>query len=183
MLLLPKPFAMKTSLQRVTSPRSLITKRRKTFLTLLQPVNGSLSRSYTVQALPRLPFTTPHYTSKLLRRSLTAVPPRRNASRTSSDSKPLDRTLLYDLHVRHGAKMVPFAGYSMPVQYSDLSVGESHKWTRDKASLFDVSHMYGSAKHISYPNCYALLTSNQGSTSILGTRRLYPSLKDHSDIH
>lgn len=38
--------------------------------------------------------------------------------------------------------MVPFAGFSMPVQYSDLSVGESHVWTREKASLFDVGHMY-----------------------------------------
>ena len=38
--------------------------------------------------------------------------------------------------------MVPFGGYSMPVQYSDLSVGESHTWTREKASLFDVGHMY-----------------------------------------
>ncbi len=38
--------------------------------------------------------------------------------------------------------MVPFGGFSMPVQYSDLSVGESHKWTREKASLFDVGHMY-----------------------------------------
>lgn len=38
--------------------------------------------------------------------------------------------------------MVPFAEYSMPVQYSDLSLVESHKWTREKASLFDVGHMY-----------------------------------------
>ena len=30
----------------------------------------------------------------------------------------------------------------MPVQYSDLGVGDSHRWTREKASLFDVSHMY-----------------------------------------
>lgn len=52
------------------------------------------------------------------------------------------RTALYDLHVRHGGKMVPFGGSSMPVQYSDLSVGESHAWTREKASLFDVGHMY-----------------------------------------
>jgi len=37
--------------------------------------------------------------------------------------------------------MVPFGAFSMPVQYSDLSVGESHKWTREKASLFDVGHM------------------------------------------
>lgn len=37
--------------------------------------------------------------------------------------------------------MVPFGGFYMPVQYSDLGVGESHKWTREKASIFDVSHM------------------------------------------
>ncbi|KAI9682585.1 MAG: Aminomethyltransferase, mitochondrial [Bathelium mastoideum] len=37
--------------------------------------------------------------------------------------------------------MVPFGGYLMPVQYSDLSIVESHKWTREKASLFDVGHM------------------------------------------
>lgn len=53
----------------------------------------------------------------------------------------LGKTALYDLHMRHGAKMVPFGGYSMPVQYSDLSVGESHNWTREKCSLFDVGHM------------------------------------------
>jgi aminomethyltransferase len=53
----------------------------------------------------------------------------------------LRQTLLNNLHITHSAKMVPFAGYSMPVQYSDLSLVESHNWTRQKASLFDVSHM------------------------------------------
>ena len=38
--------------------------------------------------------------------------------------------------------MVPFGGFSMPVQYADLGVGESHQWTREKCSLFDVGHMY-----------------------------------------
>lgn len=38
--------------------------------------------------------------------------------------------------------MVPFGGFSMPVIYADQGVGESHQWTREKASLFDVSHMY-----------------------------------------
>lgn len=66
---------------------------------------------------------------------------RRNAS-SSSDASKLHRTSLYDLHIASGGKMVPFAGYSMPVQYSDLSLVESHKWTREKASLFDVGHMY-----------------------------------------
>jgi aminomethyltransferase len=37
---------------------------------------------------------------------------------------------------------VPFGGYSMPVQYNDLSIVDSHHWTREKASLFDVGHMY-----------------------------------------
>lgn len=53
----------------------------------------------------------------------------------------LKKTPLYDLHVTNGAKMVPFAGYSMPVLYSDQGVGESHKFVREKAGLFDVSHM------------------------------------------
>ncbi|KAF7172230.1 hypothetical protein CNMCM5623_004444 [Aspergillus felis] len=64
---------------------------------------------------------------------------RRYASSTASG--PVKKTQLYDLHIARGAKMVPFAGYSMPLQYSDLSHVESHHWTREKASLFDVSHM------------------------------------------
>lgn len=50
------------------------------------------------------------------------------------------RTPLFDLHVGLGAKMVPFAGYEMPVQYS-LGVMKEHVQTRTKAGLFDVSHM------------------------------------------
>jgi aminomethyltransferase len=38
--------------------------------------------------------------------------------------------------------MVEFGGFLMPVQYTDLSIKDSHLWTRKKASLFDVSHMY-----------------------------------------
>jgi len=64
----------------------------------------------------------------------------RHASSASNGSS-LQRTPLYELHVARNGKMVPFAGYSMPVQYDDLGVGESHKWTREKASLFDVGHM------------------------------------------
>ncbi|KAL8696225.1 MAG: hypothetical protein Q9224_002907, partial [Gallowayella concinna] len=64
----------------------------------------------------------------------------RHAS-TAPEPETLKRTALHDLHVQYGGKMVPFGGFSMPVQYSDLSVGDSHKWTREKASLFDVGHM------------------------------------------
>lgn len=55
-------------------------------------------------------------------------------------SPPAKRTPLYDLHVSAGAKMVPFAGYEMPVQYPS-GVLKEHLWTREKAGLFDVAHM------------------------------------------
>ncbi|KAL2134340.1 hypothetical protein VTI74DRAFT_469 [Chaetomium olivicolor] len=67
--------------------------------------------------------------------------PRRNASSSSSPSEPLQKTPLYDLHLAHGAKMVPFGGFHMPVQYASLSVSQSHLFTRSHASVFDVSHM------------------------------------------
>jgi aminomethyltransferase len=50
------------------------------------------------------------------------------------------RTPLYDLHVELGGKMVDFAGWEMPVQYPMGIMGE-HKQCREKAALFDVSHM------------------------------------------
>ncbi len=52
----------------------------------------------------------------------------------------LRKTPLYALHVELGAKMVPFAGYEMPVQYP-TGVLKEHLHTREKAGLFDVSHM------------------------------------------
>ena len=55
-------------------------------------------------------------------------------------SETLHRTPLYDAHVALGARMVPFAGYEMPVQYP-TGVLTEHNWTRAHAGLFDVSHM------------------------------------------
>jgi aminomethyltransferase len=52
----------------------------------------------------------------------------------------LKTTPLYEAHVAAGARMVPFAGYSMPVQYKD-GVLKEHLWCREHAGLFDVSHM------------------------------------------
>ncbi|MEF9601702.1 glycine cleavage system aminomethyltransferase GcvT [Paracoccus sp. PXZ] len=52
----------------------------------------------------------------------------------------LRRTMLYDLHLSRGAKMVPFAGWEMPVQYP-MGVLNEHLHTRSHAGLFDVSHM------------------------------------------
>ena len=48
-------------------------------------------------------------------------------------------TYLHDKHVALGAKMVDFAGWHMPVQYS--SIIEEHKTVRNAVGLFDVSHM------------------------------------------
>src|SRR3984893_16181658 len=52
----------------------------------------------------------------------------------------LKRTPLYALHAARGGKMVPFAGYEMPVQYA-AGVLREHLHTRQSAGLFDVSHM------------------------------------------
>lgn len=60
-------------------------------------------------------------------------------SGTGADA-PLLSTPLHDLHVELGAKMVPFAGYDMPVQYP-AGILTEHLHTRDAAGLFDVSHM------------------------------------------
>ena len=57
----------------------------------------------------------------------------------------LHKTPLHALHVELGGKMVPFAGYDMPVQYPLGIMGE-HRQTREKAGLFDVSHM-GQARY------------------------------------
>ena len=59
---------------------------------------------------------------------------------SAAPDEPLKRTPLYDLHVALGAKMVPFAGYAMPVQYP-LGILKEHLHTRAEAGLFDVSHM------------------------------------------
>jgi aminomethyltransferase len=57
-----------------------------------------------------------------------------------SSSTDLKTTALTDAHVAQGARMVEFAGYSMPVQYKD-GVLKEHLWTREHAGAFDVSHM------------------------------------------
>jgi glycine hydroxymethyltransferase len=60
-------------------------------------------------------------------------------SYTEPEGAPLKRTTLYELHRELGAKMIPFAGWEMPVWYT--SVSEEHRAVRTAAGLFDVSHM------------------------------------------
>ncbi len=57
-----------------------------------------------------------------------------------TDTQDLIKTTLHAIHVAAGAKMVPFAGYDMPVQYP-LGIMKEHEHTREKCGLFDVSHM------------------------------------------
>ncbi len=57
----------------------------------------------------------------------------------ASDKKGLRKTPLYETHVAAGARMTPFAGYEMPVQYT--GVMDEHHAVRGAAGLFDVSHM------------------------------------------
>ena len=59
---------------------------------------------------------------------------------TESANAPVKRTPLYDLHGSLGGKIVPFAGYALPVQYTAGILAE-HLQTRASAGLFDVSHM------------------------------------------
>lgn len=56
-----------------------------------------------------------------------------------TDETPPLELPLGDWHRAHGGRMVPFAGYSMPVQYEGIMA--EHLWTRESAGLFDVSHM------------------------------------------
>ena len=58
----------------------------------------------------------------------------------SESTSALKRTPFYAMHVALGAKLVPFAGYEMPVQYP-LGITAEHKAVREGCGLFDVSHM------------------------------------------
>src|ERR1043165_2221893 len=55
------------------------------------------------------------------------------------DTVAMKRTALTEKHIALGAKMVPFAGYNMPVSYSGLN--EEHNTVRNGVGVFDVSHM------------------------------------------
>lgn len=62
-------------------------------------------------------------------------------AKRSNSTASLIKTPLYDCHVELGGKMVPYAGYEMPVLYKGQSHIDSHNWVRSKCGLFDVSHM------------------------------------------
>lgn len=111
-------------------------------LRTLRPLNAALPSSRILSKRRRLASTDEVSAVQLLW--------------TSLDTVQLSRTPLYDLHVAHGGKMVPFGGYSMPLAYKagpgpfaffsskrlvDSATVAEHNHTRTAASLFDVSHM------------------------------------------
>src|ERR1700712_1931464 len=57
----------------------------------------------------------------------------------AAEPQKLERTPLYDRHGALGARLVPFAGWEMPVQYAGIR--EEHEAVRTAAGVFDVSHM------------------------------------------
>lgn len=71
----------------------------------------------------------------------------------------LQRTKLYDLHIELGARMVPFAGWEMPVRYD--SVMEEHNAVRETAGIFDVTHM--GVFQVEGPDAMAFLDSVVGN--------------------
>ena len=80
---------------------------------------------------------------------------------------PLKRTPLYAVHVRAGARMVPFGGWEMPVQYSGIV--EEHRTVRSAVGLFDVSHM--GEFEVAGPGALAVLqrlTTNDVSAQAVG---------------
>jgi aminomethyltransferase len=76
-----------------------------------------------------------------------------------ANADTLLKTPLFDLHEELGGKMVPFAGYAMPVQYPLGIMGE-HKHCRAKAGLFDVSHMGQAAYEGDESALEALITAD-----------------------
>jgi aminomethyltransferase len=85
------------------------------------------------------------------------------------ETPPLQALPLDDWHRRQGARMVPFAGYEMPVQYEGIMA--EHLWTRENAGLFDVSHMGQLLVHGDHVDS-ALETLLPGELKLLGDMRL-----------
>jgi aminomethyltransferase len=88
-------------------------------------------------------------------------------------SQPVEKLALDSWHRSKGARMVPFAGYEMPVQYEGIIA--EHVWTRENAGLFDVSHMGQILVHGADADA-ALETVLPGDLKMLGDMKLRYSL-------
>jgi aminomethyltransferase len=101
---------------------------------------------------------------------------------TATDAGTLRRTPFYDKHVALGAKIVPFAGYEMPVTYP-IGLMAEHKAVREGCGLFDVSHMgeffiYGD-KAVDFVN---YVTTNDVAALVVGQVHYSTILNDRGTI-
>eukprot|EP00756_Hemistasia_phaeocysticola_P007817 Hpha_TRINITY_DN14410_c0_g1::TRINITY_DN14410_c0_g1_i1::g.157430::m.157430/K00605/gcvT, AMT; aminomethyltransferase len=97
-----------------------------------------------------------------------------------SSGEALRRTPLYEFHKEKGCKFVPFAGYSMPVQYTATGVLKEHTACRTSAALFDVSHMgqwmvrggdrHAFLEHVT-PIDFQQLKDGSGGLSVITTKK------------
>ncbi|CAD6583786.1 MAG: Aminomethyltransferase, mitochondrial, partial [Cyphobasidiales sp. Tagirdzhanova-0007] len=108
----------------------------------MPPILGSSSRAArpfkTKSHMPVSSFKARSYATE------GSAPPAVSSSSKAAittPNTPLLRTPLYDLHIEYGAKMVPFAGFEMPLTYRWGGQLNEHHQVRKKAGLFDVSHM------------------------------------------
>lgn len=83
----------------------------------------------------------------------------------TTKNSSLLQTPLHAAHVALGAKMVPFAGHIMPVQYP-AGVMQEHLWAREKAGLFDVSHM---------GQCFLVPADGKHETAAAALEKLVPA--------
>ncbi|KAI4614805.1 hypothetical protein J4E80_006308 [Alternaria sp. BMP 0032] len=154
---------------------------KKAALAMRPAVNGLAPRIWRAEYAQVASYsTTTRATPAPRPRNLTRLSQQqvRYASSAGANEQ-LGKTGLYELHSKYGAKFVPFGGYAMPVQYSDMSIIDSHNWTREKASLFDVGHMV--QHHFSGPGAEAFLESiTPSSLSSLPVRQSTLSTLLHS---
>ncbi|MHC1781884.1 MAG: glycine cleavage system aminomethyltransferase GcvT [Anaerolineaceae bacterium] len=120
----------------------------------LSAASGTPSKELFSKFPERFDLTKPYFvgqsTLQVEARKLAALPAWRW---DEPQDPPLKRTVLYEAHKALGGKIVPFAGWEMPVWYS--SVSEEHTAVRQAAGLFDVSHM--GAFEVSGPNAISFL--------------------------
>ncbi|GJE44805.1 glycine cleavage system aminomethyltransferase GcvT [Methylobacterium soli] len=98
-----------------------------------------------------------------------AVEPVAPAAHTLPPSSEPERTPIHALHLLHGARMVPFAGYDMPLQYP-AGLLKEHLHTRSAAGLFDVSHMGQIALRAEDPAAVASALETLIPADILGLK-------------
>jgi glycine hydroxymethyltransferase len=114
---------------------------------------GAAGSALLAQHPDRFDLTLPYFVGQ--NRLNGATPPAKEQEWVWAEPEdaPLKRTALFDTHKAMKAKIVPFAGWEMPVWYS--SVGEEHAAVRQAAGLFDVSHM--GCFEVAGPNAIAFL--------------------------